>query len=208
MADPESSAPFLGGKMSDRKTRNERPKEPWKGEFANSIVYAGLDAIVTSFSLISSISAGRLSSVDVLVLGIANLVADGIGYRWDLEIYMSTSTERDLASNERSLTEWDVENHRRLQQQELLHRYQELGMDHIYVTIPSWSNNPLLVCQGCQHIRQIQRHARGRKDGDGERDAAAGPNRETMEERPRNIHGVSDIRVCSNLIIHNPHPIH
>lgn len=42
--------------------RSERPKEPWKGEFVKSIVYAGLDAIITSFSLISSISAGRLSS--------------------------------------------------------------------------------------------------------------------------------------------------
>ncbi|XP_073278033.1 uncharacterized protein [Primulina huaijiensis] len=127
MADPESSVPFLRGEMGDRKKRNERPKEPWKGEFAKSIVYAGLDAIVTSFSLISSISAGRLSSVDVLVLGIANLVADGISMGFG--DYMSTSTERDLAANERSLTEWDVENHRRLQQQELLHRYQELGMD-------------------------------------------------------------------------------
>lgn len=47
-----------GGEMKDK----ERPKEPWKGEFVKSIVYAGLDAIVTSFSLISSISAGRLSS--------------------------------------------------------------------------------------------------------------------------------------------------
>lgn len=42
--------------------KNGRPKEPWKGEVVKSIVYAGLDAIVTSFSLISSISAGRLSS--------------------------------------------------------------------------------------------------------------------------------------------------
>lgn len=38
------------------------PTRPWQGEFAKSIIYAGLDAIVTCFSLISSISAGRLSS--------------------------------------------------------------------------------------------------------------------------------------------------
>lgn len=44
------------------KGKNGRPKEPWKGEVVKSIVYAGLDAIVTSFSLISSISAGHLSS--------------------------------------------------------------------------------------------------------------------------------------------------
>lgn len=41
---------------------SRRPKEPWKGEFVKSIVYAGMDSIVTSFSLISSISAGHLSS--------------------------------------------------------------------------------------------------------------------------------------------------
>jgi hypothetical protein len=40
----------------------ERPREPWKGEFVKSIVYAGLDAIVTCFSLISSISASTRSS--------------------------------------------------------------------------------------------------------------------------------------------------
>lgn len=40
----------------------ERPREPWKGEFVKSIVYAGLDAIVTCFSLISSISATSRSS--------------------------------------------------------------------------------------------------------------------------------------------------
>lgn len=34
----------------------------WNGEWVKSIVYAGLDAIVTSFSLISSISGGNLSS--------------------------------------------------------------------------------------------------------------------------------------------------
>lgn len=43
-------------------TNNKRPKEPWKKEYVKSIVYAGLDAIVTSFSLISSISGGHLSS--------------------------------------------------------------------------------------------------------------------------------------------------
>lgn len=51
---------------SDNNIQNDeeqsRPTRPWQGEFAKSIVYAGLDAIVTCFSLISSISAGRLSS--------------------------------------------------------------------------------------------------------------------------------------------------
>ena len=42
--------------------KSERPKEPWKGEYVKSMVFAGLDAIITCFSLISSISASTSSS--------------------------------------------------------------------------------------------------------------------------------------------------
>ncbi|GER57472.1 vacuolar iron family transporter [Striga asiatica] len=121
-----SFVPLLQPLMNGKKERR-RPKEPWKGEFVKSIVYAGLDAIVTSFSLISSISAGRLSSVDVLVLGFANLVADGISMGFG--DFVSSSTERDVANRERSVAEWDVENHRRIQQQELVSHYLALGMN-------------------------------------------------------------------------------
>ncbi|PQP92853.1 uncharacterized protein Pyn_36989 [Prunus yedoensis var. nudiflora] len=82
--------------------KSERPKEPWKGVYAKSILYAGLDAIVTCFSLISSISASRISSVDVLVLGFANLVADGISMGFG--DFMSSSSEKDVAAKERAVT--------------------------------------------------------------------------------------------------------
>lgn len=62
----ENSSLLRGAEQEDgemEKGKSEkRPKEPWKGEFVRSVVFAGLDAIVTSFSLISSISAGSLSS--------------------------------------------------------------------------------------------------------------------------------------------------
>nr|XP_043620291.1 uncharacterized protein LOC122592151 [Erigeron canadensis] len=117
----------MAEKISGGRERR-RPKEPlWKGEVVKSIVYAGLDAIVTSFSLISSISAGRLSSVDVLVLGFANLVADGISMGFG--DYVSSNTERDVAAKERLVAEWEVTNRRRRQEQDLLLRYQALGMN-------------------------------------------------------------------------------
>lgn len=42
--------------------KKKRPNEPWNGEVGKSVVYGGLDAIVTSFSLIASISATRHSA--------------------------------------------------------------------------------------------------------------------------------------------------
>ncbi|KAC2323222.1 hypothetical protein FH972_027169 [Carpinus fangiana] len=105
----------------------ERPREPWKGEFVKSIVYAGLDAIVTCFSLISSISASTRSSGDVLVLGFANLVADGISMGFG--DFVSSSTEKDVGVKERAVTEWDITHHAPAEQRDLLRQYQALGMD-------------------------------------------------------------------------------
>lgn len=48
--------------IGDIERNSERPKEPWRGEYVKSIVYGGLDAIITCFSLISSISATSTSS--------------------------------------------------------------------------------------------------------------------------------------------------
>ena len=64
--------------------------------------------------------------MDVLVLGFANLVADGISMGFG--DFVSTSTEKDVAAKERSVIEWEVTNHRTPQKQDLLRQYQALGM--------------------------------------------------------------------------------
>ncbi|XP_023548049.1 uncharacterized protein LOC111806802 [Cucurbita pepo subsp. pepo] len=116
----------LIGAEDDRKVK-KRPNEPWNGKLAKSIVYGGLDAIVTCFSLIASISATRHSAVDVLVLGFANLIADGISMGFG--DYVATTTERAVTVKERAATEWDIDNRPEHQQLLLLQHYQSLGMD-------------------------------------------------------------------------------
>lgn len=44
--------------------------------------------------------------------------------------YVSSNTEHDVAAKEKLVTEWDVTNRRRLQEQSLLDRYRALGMNH------------------------------------------------------------------------------
>lgn len=62
----------------------------------------------------------------MLVLGFANLVADGISMGFG--DYISTSTEQDVAPKERAVTEWDVANRSQPEQMALLCKYQSLGM--------------------------------------------------------------------------------
>ncbi|CAJ1817144.1 unnamed protein product [Sphenostylis stenocarpa] len=114
------------GGDSKRKS-SERPREPWKGEYVKSIVFAGLDAIITCFSLISSINASTRSSGHVLVLGFSNLVADAISMGFG--DFVSASSEQEVIIEERRVTEWDVINQRSKEQSELAKHYQALGMD-------------------------------------------------------------------------------
>lgn len=62
----------------------------------------------------------------MLVLGFANLVADGISM--GCGDYVSASTEHDVTAKERAVTEWDVTNRSQPEQVELLRKYQRLGM--------------------------------------------------------------------------------
>ncbi|KAK7394826.1 hypothetical protein VNO78_15366 [Psophocarpus tetragonolobus] len=112
----------------DSEGASKRPREPWKGEYVKSIVFAGLDAIITCFSLISSINASTSSSVHVLVLGFSNLVADAISMGFG--DFVSASSEQDVINEERRVTEWDVMNQRHKEQTALVKHYQALGMDY------------------------------------------------------------------------------
>ncbi|KAK9749314.1 hypothetical protein RND81_02G117400 [Saponaria officinalis] len=135
--DEENPTMFRRKKLEEKESKAQndgpkhkpKPKSPtWKGEHAKSIVYGGLDAIVTCFSLISSISSGgKMSSVDVLVLGFANLMADGISMGFG--DYVSSSTENKMVALEKDVTEWEVDNNGVSEMRSLVGRYRSLGMD-------------------------------------------------------------------------------
>ncbi|MCO5564363.1 hypothetical protein L7F22_018023 [Adiantum nelumboides] len=100
---------------------NDRPVE------AKSIVYGGLDAIVTSFALVASISGSNHSSGAVLVLGFANLLADGISMGFG--DFVSSSTENDLAFTYRKAMGWKVRKDPHTQLLNLVSTYKDHGMD-------------------------------------------------------------------------------
>lgn len=48
------------------------------GDFMKSVVFGGLDGIITLFAIVASISGSDLQPAVVLVLGFSKLVGDGI----------------------------------------------------------------------------------------------------------------------------------
>ncbi|CAM6127523.1 unnamed protein product [Calypogeia fissa] len=118
----------LYGLGRDYEAENDRPTEVGiGGSYVKSIIYGGLDAIVTSFALVASVSGGGIGSGAVLVLGLANLIADGISMGFG--DYLSTTTEQNYAANEQKVADWEVERDLHAQAINMVEVYEMNGME-------------------------------------------------------------------------------
>ena len=63
-------------------------------KYLPEFVYGGIDGAVTTFAVVSGVMGASLSSSIVLILGFANLFADG--FSMAVSNYLSTKSENDL----------------------------------------------------------------------------------------------------------------
>lgn len=63
------------------------------GKYIKSIVYGGLDGIITTFAVVSGVAGGGLALRIVLILGFSNLLADG--FSMAIGDYLSTKSENE-----------------------------------------------------------------------------------------------------------------
>jgi VIT1/CCC1 family predicted Fe2+/Mn2+ transporter len=78
------------------------------GSYLKSAVYGGLDGVITTFAVVAGVAGASLSAGIVLIMGFANLIADGISMA--IGDYLSTKSEREYDIEERRKTEWAIEN--------------------------------------------------------------------------------------------------
>ncbi len=62
--------------------------------YIGDIVYGANDGIITTFAVIAAAAGANLSSIVVIILGIANLIADG--FSMGASKYLSTRSEQSL----------------------------------------------------------------------------------------------------------------
>lgn len=96
------------------------------GQYIKSLVYGGMDGIITTFAVVAGVAGAALSSKIVLILGMANLLADG--FSMAVGDYLSTKAEKDYNKNERQREAWEVENHPEGEKQELIELYMAKGL--------------------------------------------------------------------------------
>lgn len=102
------------------------PHRAGGGQYIKSFVYGGLDGTITTFAVVAGVAGASLSTSVILILGFANLLADGIAMAFG--DFLSTRAEQQYAAGERRREEWELENYPDGEKQELREVYEEKGL--------------------------------------------------------------------------------
>lgn len=90
------------------KTAIEKYHRVGAGAYLKDMVYGAIDGIVTTFAVVAGVAGAGLSIKVILILGFANLVADGLSMATGN--YLGTKSENEFQRKERAMEEWEVDN--------------------------------------------------------------------------------------------------
>ena len=104
-------------------------QEQHKGElatFMKSIIFGGLDGVLTVFAMVASISGSDLPVASVLVLGFAKLIAGGLSM--GIGDFLSEKAEIDFVRSELERERWELTNFPKGEIEEMIEIYTEKGI--------------------------------------------------------------------------------
>jgi VIT1/CCC1 family predicted Fe2+/Mn2+ transporter len=104
--------------------------EPWhdveRGRYIGDIIYRESDGIVTTFAIVAGAKGALLSSTIIMILGIANLLADG--FSMAAGNYLGTKSEIEYFKKEKQRETWEVENVPNAEREEVRQIFRRKGM--------------------------------------------------------------------------------
>ncbi|GAB3659391.1 VIT1/CCC1 transporter family protein [Echinicola sediminis] len=96
-------------------------------KYLKEFVYGGIDGCVTTFAVVAgSVGAGLNSSI-IIILGFANLLADG--FSMSIGAYLAAKTERDNYHKHRRREYWEIKHMPRDEKEEIREIYKEKGFE-------------------------------------------------------------------------------
>lgn len=94
-------------------------------DYIAEFVYGGIDGAITTFAVVAGATGAGLNLEVVLILGFANLVADG--FSMSVGNYLSTKANRDNYDKHKKIEYWEIENLRDREVQEIREIYEAKG---------------------------------------------------------------------------------
>lgn len=98
-----------------------------QGRYIGSAVFGASDGIVTTFAVVAGVAGAQLNTKIVLILGLANLLADG--FSMAAGDYLSEKSHRDYVRSEREREEWEVSVNPEGEREEIRGIYKSKGLE-------------------------------------------------------------------------------
>ena len=94
-------------------------------EYLGEFVYGGIDGSVTTFAVVAGAAGANLDSAVVIILGFANLLADG--FAMSVGSYLSTKSEKENYEKHKAVEYWEVDHLPEKEKEEIRDIYREKG---------------------------------------------------------------------------------
>lgn len=96
-------------------------------EYLGEFVYGGIDGSVTTFAVVAGAAGANLDSSVVVILGFANLIADG--FAMSVGSYLSTKSEKESYQKHKDIEYWEVDNLPEKEREEIREIYTAKGFE-------------------------------------------------------------------------------
>ncbi len=124
----ESKARLLGKpEARDLKQLEDIYHRHERGRYLGDFVFGANDGIITTFAIVAGATGAAFSPVVVIILGFANLFADGISM--GIGNYLGKKSEREYFEAQKKKEEWEVEHFREIELDEIRHIFSEWGFE-------------------------------------------------------------------------------
>lgn len=94
-------------------------------QYLGDMVYGGLDGIVTTFAVVSGVAGAELGTSIILIMGLANLFADG--FSMATGAFLSAKSEQEVYDREYQREAWEVDHFPEGERAELVALYRARG---------------------------------------------------------------------------------
>ena len=96
-------------------------------EYIAEFVYGGIDGVITTFAVVAGSAGAELAVPIVLILGFANLIADG--FAMSVGSYFSAKSENESYEKHKAVEYWEIENLRDKEVEEIKEIYEAKGFE-------------------------------------------------------------------------------
>jgi len=95
------------------------------GRYIGDLIYGANDGIITTFAVVAGAVGASFPPVVIIILGFANIFADGVSM--GASNYLSLRSEQDYGRAQRQKEEWEVDNLRAIEVDEIREIFEKKG---------------------------------------------------------------------------------